>query len=331
MAYKGNILTLLLLLLLSAASHPLAACLAVSSPSPPEAMESPKVISEIQQNLNVAGLFDSDINGVLDQTLASAIKLFQKQRHLPIDGKISEPMRLLLKGRDKLQPDTLISSAAQGRITASSRQLSGNPQLNSSDEHGWTPLLYAVLHGNTRAVSRLLSAGAHVDTASFYGTTPLMVAVIMNRPGILQQLLKKWPDLDLPNHRDESAEEIAFALNRNHLLIRFRKHREAMKWAKLRRIPPFKVRMITWDKQECYRATTARINVTCQIDASCKLRSNTLKLCHERAGRYMDRLTHIVQKKWGGKPKILTEDQPDKTSPLNCREGDVLVLGIRLH
>ncbi len=141
-----------------------------------------------------------------------------------------------------------------------------------------------------RAVSTLLRYGANVDTASIYGTTSLMVAVIMNDPGILQKLLNQWPDLDLANHRDKSAEEIAFLLHRNSLLTRFRKHREAMKRARLGRIPPFKARMVTWDKQECYRATTARIDVTCKPDV------NTLKLCHERGKRYMKRLTRITQK-----------------------------------
>jgi len=296
-----------------------------------EALDSTSVISEIQHNLTKTGLLTDLIDGSADSALTKAIKKFQKRKHMPIDGRITDILRVMLSGRDKLPPNTLFYEAARGRLPKSLKLIVEDPLLNSRDDNGWSPLLYATLYGNKKAVTTLLKAGANVDTASLYGTTPLMVAVIMNDPGILQKLLNRWPDLDLANHRDESAEEIAFLLNRNSLLTRFRKHREAMKRARLGRIPPFKVRMITWDKQECYRATTARINVTCQIDDKCKLKVNTLKLCHERGKRYMKRLTRITQKKWGGNPEVIQEEEANQGSPLNCREGDVIVFGVRSH
>jgi len=296
-----------------------------------ESLDSTTVINEIQHNLMRIGLFTDSIDNNADTSLTEAIKKFQKKNYMHIDGQITDTLRVLLSGRDAILPNTLFYKAAKNRLPKPYKLLAEDPLLNSRDENGWTPLLYATLYGNKRAVTTLLKYGANVNTASLYGTTPLMVAVIMNDPGILQKLLNQWPDLDLANHRDKSAEEIAFLLNRNSLLRRFRKHREAMKRARLGRIPPFKVRMVTWDKQECYRATTARINVTCQIDDKCKRDVNTLNLCHERGKRYMKRLTRITQKKWGGSPKVIQGDEANHGSPLNCREGDVIVFGVRSH
>jgi uncharacterized protein len=331
MASNGLFRLALFMISLHTATLLQAECQPQSTSNMGKILESKEIVAEIQRNLDSLGHFSGSPNGLPDEALTTAIRKFQKNQHLPVDGTITEPLRMLLLGTDSLPADSLVAEAATGRLMGTTREISADPRLDTRDEQGWTPLLYAVLHGQKRTARTLLKAGAQVDLPSRFGTTPLMVAVIMNRTYILRQLLKEWPDLDLPDHRDESAEVIAFNLGRHHMLRLFRKQREAMQWSRLGRIPPFKVRMITWDPQECYRATTARIDVSCQVEDSCRLKTNTLKLCHERGKRYMGRLVRIVQRKWGGRPEVLEQTQPDSTSPFDCREGDVVVFGVRSH
>ncbi len=66
---------------------------------------------------------------------------------MPVDGQISDTLRVLLSGRENLLQDTLFYQAATGRLPKPYRLIAEDQLLNSQDKNGWNPLLYATLYG----------------------------------------------------------------------------------------------------------------------------------------------------------------------------------------
>jgi peptidoglycan hydrolase-like protein with peptidoglycan-binding domain/ribosomal protein L36 len=293
--------------------------------TPPPPLDTAAGIMRIQQALVDVDRFAGEVNGKLDEETIKAITAYQKKNGMFADGGLSEVLLVHLLKRSKQVPDTPVA----GEKPTDAGADDDSTAINRRDALGWTPLLHATMEASPNRVASLLKDGADVDMASHYGTTPLMVAVYMNRSKVLRVLLTHWPILGLADHNDEIAEELAFKQKRNRLLNRFRRHRVAMLGARLRRIPPFKVRMITWDKQECFVARKGRIEVICEIDPACRLERSTLVLCDKRGKKLLNKIASVVHKTWGGKPRVFDGQADDYAGPLICQQDDVMLLGIR--
>jgi len=118
MGYKGRS-TLTLVLFFFGSPNPLTAeCLPTEDQpihSNPMALTSPAIIKELQLNLQEIDLFKGVVNGEVNEVFTSAIQQFQMQRHMPVDGEMTEPVRIMLQGRDNLQPNTHYTQAAIGQ------------------------------------------------------------------------------------------------------------------------------------------------------------------------------------------------------------------------
>lgn len=294
-----------------------------------ESLESAIVVASVQRQLLELGYYQGEVDGKINALLTKAIQHFQKKHRLPENGVINDVLRIRLQGQSALDPASIYAEAAKGQLKKTVAQLAADLLLNVRDKNGWTPLHYATLYGHAKVASQLLKAGADINIASPYGTTSLMLAVITNRSDIVSLFLRHWPDLDIANLDGESAEGMAFMLKRHQMMRMFYRHRQKMARARLGRIPPFKVRMISWDKQECYRATTAGIDVQCQERPDCRLESHILKLCHPRGEKHLQRIFHIIQQKWGGSPKVIDTENDHYDSPFRCLEDDVMVFGVK--
>ncbi|MEO5344016.1 MAG: ankyrin repeat domain-containing protein [Gammaproteobacteria bacterium SHHR-1] len=314
-----------------AAGHGQARCLG-NGPEPPRfliPLNSASTLIQVQQALKAKGLYQGETQGQADEASKAAIKAFQGKNRLFADGEVSEALLALLIYQPQAEADSLFAQAGQARGNFKPAQLSDAQQINQTDAHGWTPLHYASLTGSVQRVASLLKAGAEVDAASHYGTTPLMLAVRMNRPAVLTELFKHWPWLDQRDYQGEIAEEIAFRQNRNGLLNRFRRQRYAMLDARLPRLPPFRLRMVTWDDQECYVARKSRLPVDCDVQPDCRLQRNQVVLCDAKGERHLQRIAQVVRKTWGGRPEIVDGRSQDGEAPLGCGPEDVMLIGVR--
>ncbi|MBF0255851.1 MAG: ankyrin repeat domain-containing protein [Gammaproteobacteria bacterium] len=322
---------LLLLVLAIGASTASASCqTAEPSPPPPRVpLDSATFVIQVQQALKDQALLSVEATGLLDEATIEAIKAYQKKQGLFVDGLISEVLLARLLWQPQLEENSLLakSGLSQGQFKAD--ELKDAAEINRADAQGWTPLLYASLSGSSQRLAALLKAGADVDQASAYGTTPLMVAVSFNRAEVLRQLLRQWPILELADHKGEIVEEMAFRQGRNGLLNQFQRQRVAMLAARMRRIPPFKVRMVTWDAQECYVARESKIEVVCDIQPQCNQERNTLVLCADKGQALHQQIAEVVQKTWGGRTRVLDGRLPDYAGPFACQPDDVVVFGVR--
>jgi hypothetical protein len=323
-----QLLVLLMILLTGLASQ--ASCLQAGTDSPVNlpASNPVSILLRVQQELKAKGLYQGEALGLADEATLAAIKAFQRKNHLFEDGQLSEVLLALLY-YPKPEADSLFAQAGLAKGNFKPVQLSDAQQINQADARGWTPLHYASLTGSVQRVTSLLKAGADVDAASHYGTTPLMLAVQMNRPEVLSALFKYWPWLDGRNHQGEIAEEIAFRHNRNGLLNRFRRQRHAMLDARMPRLPPFRLRMVTWDDQECYVAQVSRLPVDCDVQPQCLLQANQVVLCDAKGEKHLQQVAQVVHKTWGGKPEIIDGRGQKGTDALSCGAKDVMLIGVR--
>ncbi|MFC1659152.1 ankyrin repeat domain-containing protein [Pseudomonadota bacterium] len=96
--------------------------------------------------------------------------------------------------------ESLISAARRGDLTAVRRILVLD--VNYSDEHGWTALMYAVKGGHDEVVKYLMRRGAHFDQPDSSGWTPLMRAAREGHNEIVQIFIAATGKTDV-NYSDE--------------------------------------------------------------------------------------------------------------------------------
>ncbi|MEM9595275.1 MAG: ankyrin repeat domain-containing protein, partial [Acidobacteriota bacterium] len=71
------------------------------------------------------------------------------------------------------------------------------PEVDLTDDDGWTPLAFATRNGQLDAVDLLLTKGAKADRQNGKGSSPLHLAAASREPRLIQRLLKTEVDVDL--------------------------------------------------------------------------------------------------------------------------------------
>ncbi|MEM3369879.1 MAG: ankyrin repeat domain-containing protein [Candidatus Micrarchaeia archaeon] len=66
--------------------------------------------------------------------------------------------------------------------------------INSEDNDGWTPLMFACKYGEEQLVKLFLKAGADPNHRSKAGTTPLSIAAVNNQIGVIRFLIEAGAD-----------------------------------------------------------------------------------------------------------------------------------------
>ena len=100
----------------------------------------------------------------------------------------------------------LLQSARLGNYRQVTTALARGAQVNITDAHGTTALMFAAQKGFTQIVECLLLAGAdaHVHRYQF-GTTALMLAAGANRLAVVEQLLAQGVDVNAANEDGSTA------------------------------------------------------------------------------------------------------------------------------
>ena len=112
----------------------------------------------------------------------------------------------------RVEESDLFDAARRGDLNAVRRQIMLGADLNSRDEYGQTPLIYAVDHGRDGVVNVLLVSGADPNARTRTGWTPLMYAARDGRPArVAELLLAAGADPSLRNDAGQTALEIARA------------------------------------------------------------------------------------------------------------------------
>lgn len=77
--------------------------------------------------------------------------------------------------------------------------LDSENDINTTDQHGFTPLHYACSHGHTNIVDYLLNHGARVDIVNMGGDSALHMATANGKYDAVLRLLRSQPDPNLTN------------------------------------------------------------------------------------------------------------------------------------
>lgn len=287
-------------------------------------------VSEDAEAQDAVSLVAVEQSVPVSEALAEGIKAYQKKFGFYVTGELSDALLAHMRSNGSWPAESLFARVQLNNPKAAPPAIDkDDPSLNAHDEHGWTPLLYAVLRGSAQMTAALIKAGANVDQGSTYGTTPLILATILNKPDHLRVLLRASPRLDLTDHQGRFAEKVAFDEHRGGLSNIFFQHRKTMRQARLTKRLPFKVRMNVWDWQECYLAREGKVDVICKENPTCMdFEEHEILLCQDKGEPYVSVLADLVHRMWGGHAVIYDGRTGDTKSRLNCEEGDVMVLGI---
>lgn len=88
-----------------------------------------------------------------------------------------------------LQSERLQRAAFEGDMVELSEALAAGGSVDSFDEHGYTPLIWAAQQGHADAVALLLARGAKVDLTDKKGYTALIWAAQQGQVDVMKQLL----------------------------------------------------------------------------------------------------------------------------------------------
>lgn len=72
----------------------------------------------------------------------------------------------------------LIKAVRDGDIKKAKKLIKKEKEINTRDDYGWTPLMYALFREDADLVTSLLAGGADPDLADPDGVTPLMLAIM---------------------------------------------------------------------------------------------------------------------------------------------------------
>jgi hypothetical protein len=83
----------------------------------------------------------------------------------------------------------LIRAIRDGQSKKADELIKNNKGINTQDEYGWTPLMYAIFRGDSELIENLLSHGADANLQDQDGITPLIAAIMRTpQPFMLQYM-----------------------------------------------------------------------------------------------------------------------------------------------
>lgn len=84
----------------------------------------------------------------------------------------------------------LLDAARQGDTATVQSLLSQGANVNATDAHGGTALMFAAVNGHTSTVQALIDAGADVNRAHDFGKAALMLATEKGHTAVIDLLVQ---------------------------------------------------------------------------------------------------------------------------------------------
>ena len=114
----------------------------------------------------------------------------------------------LFKKLNSPSPEKLIKAARKGNLKLVNSLLENGIDVNSRDEKGWTPLIWASFNGNAELIKKLIEKGADINFKNTEGYTALISASDRGWIETVKMLLDAGAQID-----DKNKDEIQTLLN----------------------------------------------------------------------------------------------------------------------
>ena len=159
------------------------------------------------------------IDGLLPMFVACAVKAHGLMMYLIESCQADVNQKDADNGRT-----ALFMAVSNDDVTACNILVTHGASVNVSDNHGFTPLLYASTVGNASAVQYLVNAGAKVDGEVNNKTgrrTPLMEACFQKHPGIVKFLVDHGANIHVVGNDGNNSVMLSVAENPYASIIAF--------------------------------------------------------------------------------------------------------------
>ncbi len=121
-------------------------------------------------------------------------------------------------------PDgALIQAARDGDIEVVKQHLAAGTDVNTKDDHEYTPLHWAAMEGRREVAELLISQGANVNAKNKVGSTPLHIAAYM-KFDLAELLIAKGADVNARNNKDSTPLDWAIRIKNTETIDLLRKH-----------------------------------------------------------------------------------------------------------
>ena len=210
-------------------------------PEPPAAAAPPPVraLREAQTLLQALGYDTGRADGVWDGQSAQAYQSFLRNMGLPVAAvltpEVLRTLRTLAESRSSPPPsaapalprlasppddtdapsrpalprDTAHRLVQAGDIDGLQSALLAGAEVNTRDQRGWTPLMYAAYQGYSLLVPPLVEAEADPDIQAADGATALFMAVLQGHAEIARELVAAGADTTIRGPKGRTALELA--------------------------------------------------------------------------------------------------------------------------
>ena len=210
-------------------------------PEPPAAATPPpaRALREAQTLLQALGYDTGRADGVWDGQSAQAYQSFLRNMGLPVSAvltpEVLRTLRTLADTRSApplpaapalprpasppgdtaapaqpaLPRDTAHRLVQAGDIDGLHSALLAGAEVNTRDQRGWTPLMYAAYQGYSLLVPPLVEAQADPDIQAADGATALFMAVLQGHEDIARELVAAGADTTIRGPKGRTALELA--------------------------------------------------------------------------------------------------------------------------
>lgn len=110
---------------------------------------------------------------------------------------------------ESLTESNLLAAAKAGDLNKLRSLLGDGSTLNTKDQKGYSPLMYAAYYGHDEAVQYLISQGADVNSTDLGGNSILMGVAFKGHSEILERLLSAGANLHFKNQQGLTAVDFA--------------------------------------------------------------------------------------------------------------------------
>ncbi len=207
---------------------------------PPAASPPPvRALREAQTLLQALGYEPGRADGVWDGPSAQAYQSFLRNMGLPVSPVLTPELLRTLRtladtrspppepaapaaprlaappddtpapSRPALPRDAAHRLVQAGNIDGLQSALLAGAEVNTRDQRGWTPLMYAANQGYSLMVPPLVEARADPDIRAADGATALFIAVLRGYEDIARELVAAGADTTIPGPKGRTALELA--------------------------------------------------------------------------------------------------------------------------